>query len=80
MTHCTLSASETTTGDREFTITNNGSTITEFYVVTEEGMVLRGGKPQARRDALGPRDDQRSRAITQAPANRAWSATASPPR
>lgn len=37
---CTLSASETTTGDREFTITNNGSTITEFYVVTEEGMVL----------------------------------------
>jgi iron uptake system component EfeO len=37
---CTLSASETTTGDREFTITNNGSKITEFYVVTEEGMVL----------------------------------------
>lgn len=37
---CTLSVSETTTGDREFKITNNGTKVTEFYVITEEGMVV----------------------------------------
>lgn len=37
---CTLSVSETTTGDREFKITNNGSKVTEFYVLTEDGMVV----------------------------------------
>ena len=37
---CTLSVKETSTGDREFKVTNKGTKVTEFYVLTEEGMVV----------------------------------------
>ncbi|MCA0337340.1 MAG: EfeM/EfeO family lipoprotein [Actinobacteria bacterium] len=37
---CTMSTSTTTTGDREFRITNTGTKVTEFYVLTEDGMVV----------------------------------------